>query len=236
MIQKPVVVILGNADNIGCLTARAFAAQGAVIAMLNNDRAAGDRMMGSLPGGNHLHVVGQLDHAADLASFAGLVDTLYGRVDELICCEDAGVMVPHLQCSARMRMAMLLEGIFVPEASIVNMASRSRKMTAWRRRKGEEGPSDVAACLARRDIRVNQIVLHRTLVPRIGGGTVTAAACAAALFLCSEEAVHIHREYVVVNGRKASWRFHSRPVSSPFFLKPYLDFCAACMRPVFLYA
>ena len=35
VIQKPVVVILGNAGNIGYLAAKAFACQGTVVAMLH---------------------------------------------------------------------------------------------------------------------------------------------------------------------------------------------------------
>lgn len=35
VIQKPVVVILGNAGNIGYLAAKVFACQGTVVAMLH---------------------------------------------------------------------------------------------------------------------------------------------------------------------------------------------------------
>lgn len=70
---------------------------------------------------------GYLSHSPDVASFAGLVSPLYGRVDYLINCEDAAVEVQGLNCSARARLSVLLEHAFVSGAMIVNMVSRFRK-------------------------------------------------------------------------------------------------------------
>lgn len=96
VIQKPVVVILGNAGNIGYLAAKAFACQGTVVAMLHEAGEESCHIVDCLPGSSHLVMSGRLNHSSDLASFAGLVHTLYGRVDYLIICEDASVEVQGL--------------------------------------------------------------------------------------------------------------------------------------------
>lgn len=127
VIQKPVVVILGNAGNIGYLAAKAFACQGTVVAMLHEAGEESCHIVDCLPGSSHLVMSGRLNHSSDLASFAGLVHTLYGRVDYLIICEDASVEVQGLGCSSRSRLSVLLEHAFVSGAMIVNMVSRSGK-------------------------------------------------------------------------------------------------------------
>ena len=127
VIQKPVVVILGNAGNIGYLAAKAFACQGTVVAMLHEAGEESCHIVDCLPGSSHLVMSGRLNHSSDLASFAGLVHTLYGRVDYLIICEDASVEVQGLSCSSRVRLSVLLEHAFVSGAMIVNMVSRSGK-------------------------------------------------------------------------------------------------------------
>ena len=83
VIQKPVVVILGNAGNIGYLAAKAFACQGTVVAMLHEAGEESCHIVDCLPGSSHLVMSGRLNHSSDLASFAGLVHTLYGRVEYL---------------------------------------------------------------------------------------------------------------------------------------------------------
>ena len=50
VIQKPVVVILGNADNIGYLAAKAFACQGTVVAMLHEAGEESCHIVDCLPG------------------------------------------------------------------------------------------------------------------------------------------------------------------------------------------
>lgn len=134
IIQKPVAVILGNSGNIGCLAARAFACQGTAVAMMHEAGERSSRVVDCLPGDNHFAMSGCLSRSSDLASFAGLVHTLYGRVDYLINCEDAAVAVRGLHCSARARLSVLLEHAFVSGAVIVNMVSCSgRKMKRrWR--------------------------------------------------------------------------------------------------------
>lgn len=114
IIQKPVAVILGNAGNIGYLAAKAFACRGTVVAMLHEAGEESSRVVDCLPGGNHFGMSGCLGHPPDLASFAGLVHTLYGRVDYLINCEDAAVEVQGLNCSARSHLSILLEHVLFP--------------------------------------------------------------------------------------------------------------------------
>ncbi len=146
IIQKPVAVILGNSGNIGCLAARAFACQGTAVAMMHEAGERSSRVVDCLPGDNHFAMSGCLSRSSDLASFAGLVHTLYGRVDYLINCEDAAVAVRGLHCSARARLSVLLEHAFVSGAVIVNMVSCSgRKMKRrWRedasRMEDDSGP------------------------------------------------------------------------------------------------
>ena len=182
VIQKPVVVILGNAGNIGYLAAKAFACQGTVVAMLHEAGEESCHIVDCLPGSSHLVMSGRLNHSSDLASFAGLVHTLYGRVDYLIICEDASV---------------------------------------------EEN------CLNRRDVRMSQIVIHRPVFRYVSQSRLASSACAAALFLCGNEGRHIHREYIVVNGRKAAWRPGRRPESFLSLFNSCLEFCSICSRMVF---
>lgn len=107
-------------DNIGYLAAKAFACQGTVVAMLHEAGEESCHIVDCLPGSSHLVMSGRLNHSSDLASFAGLVHTLYGRVDYLIICEDASVEVQGLSCSSRVRLSVLLEHAFVSGAMIVN--------------------------------------------------------------------------------------------------------------------
>lgn len=67
------------------------------------------------------------ESSPELASFAGLVHALYGRVDYLVNCGNAAVEVQGLNYSAYARLSVLLEHAFVPGALIVNMVSRSRR-------------------------------------------------------------------------------------------------------------
>ena len=230
IIQKPVAVILGNAGNIGYLAAKAFACRGTVVAMLHEAGEESSRVVDCLPGGNHFGMSGCLGHPPDLASFAGLVHTLYGRVDYLINCEDAAVAVRGLHCSARARLSVLLEHAFVSGAVIVNMVSCSgRKM----KRRWKEDVSRMEDGLARRDVRMNQVVIHRPVFQRFSNVRLASSACAAALFLCGNEGRHIHREYIVVNGRKAAWRPGRRPESFLSLFNSCLEFCSICSRMVF---
>ena len=231
IIQKPVAVILGNSGNIGCLAARAFACQGTAVAMMHEAGERSSRVVDCLPGDNHFAMSGCLSRSSDLASFAGLVHTLYGRVDYLINCEDAAVAVRGLHCSARARLSVLLEHAFVAGAVSVNMVSCSgRKM----KRRWREDASRMEDDLARRDVRMNQVVIHRPVFQRFSHARLASSACAAALFLCGSEGRHIDREYIVVNERRAVRRPGVCPETPLFFLKSYLEFCSVCSRTVFL--
>lgn len=95
--------------------------------MLHEAGEESSRVVDCLPGGNHFGMSGCLGHPPDLASFAGLVHTLYGRVDYLINCEDAAVEVQGLNCSARSHLSILLEHVFVSGAMVVNMGLPFRK-------------------------------------------------------------------------------------------------------------
>lgn len=229
IIQKPVAVIVGNAGNIGYLAAKAFACRGTVVAMLHEAGEESSRVVDCLPGGNHFGMSGCLGHAPDLASFAGLVHTLYGRVDYLINCEDAAVEVEGLNCSARTRLPILLEHAFVSGAMVVNMVSRSGRKARWK-----EDTAGLENCLNRRDVRMNQVLIHRPVFRHVSQSRLASSACAAALFLCGSEGRHIHREYIVVNGRKASWRSGMRTEASLSLFNSCLEFCSVCSRTVFL--
>lgn len=232
-IQKPVAVILGNADGIGCLAAKAFASQGATVAMLYQEENPA-RAIDSLPGSNHFSMSGHLNHPPDLASFAGLVHALYGRVDYLISCGDAGVQVSGLSCTASTRVSILLEHAFVSGAVIVHMVSGIRRKRVRQRKEWQEDGSGVEGLLSRRDIRVNQVVVHWPLFQGISHAQAASSACAAALFLCGSEGRHLHRERIVVNGKKAVWKLNGGTGKSLPFFKSYLEFCSACSRTVFL--
>lgn len=234
LIQKPVAVILGNAGSIGCLAARAFACQGAAVAMLHESGEESSRVVGGLPGDNHFAMSGRLDHSPDLASFAGLVHALYGRVDYLVTCEDAAAEVKGLNCSARRRLTVLLEHAFISGAVAVHMISRSGGRRGWRKQRRNKVETAMEDCLSRNDVRMNQVVIHRPLFRHASNSRLASCACAAALFLCGSEGRHINREYIVVNGRRAAWRQGARPEISLFFLKSHLEFCSACSRTVFL--
>lgn len=234
IIQKPVAVILGNAGSIGGLAARAFACQGTVVAMLHESGEESSRVVDCLPGSNHFAMSGCLDHSPDLASFAGLVHTLYGRVDYLVTCEDAAVQVKGLNCSARSRLSVLLEHAFVSGAVVVHMVSRSGGKMRWRKQGRSKVETGMEDCLNRNDVRMNQVVIHRPLFRHVSNSRLASCACAAALFLCGSEGSHIQREYIVVNGRRAAWRQGAHSETSLSFLRSYLEFCSACSRTVFL--
>lgn len=130
------------------------------LPMMHEAGERSSRVVDCLSGDNHFAMSGCLSRSSDLASFAGLVHTLYGRVDYLINCEDAAVAVRGLHCSARARLSVLLEHAFVSGAVIVNMVSCSgRKM----KRRWKEDVSRMEDGLARRDVRMNQVVIHPIL-------------------------------------------------------------------------
>lgn len=79
-------------------------------------------------------------------------------------------------------------------------------------------------CLNRRDVRMSQIVIHRPVFRYVSQSRLASSACAAALFLCGNEGRHIHREYIVVNGRKAAWRPGRRPESFLSLFNSCLEF------------
>lgn len=170
VIQKPVVVILGNAGNIGYLAAKAFACQGTVVAMLHEAGEESCHIVDCLPGSSHLVMSGRLNHSSDLASFKGV----------------------------------------------------------W-----VEDIAGLENCLNRRDVRMSQIVIHRPVFRYVSQSRLASSACAAALFLCGNEGRHIHREYIVVNGRKAAWRPGRRPESFLSLFNSCLEFCSICSRMVF---
>lgn len=175
-----------------------------------------------------------LGHAPDLASFAGLVHTLYGRVDYLINCEDASVEVQGLNCSARTRLAILLEHAFVSGGMVVNMVSRSERKGGWREQQWKEDAAGLENSLNRKDVKMNQVVIHRPVFRHVSQSGLASSACAAALFLCGSEGRHIHREYIVVNGRKAAWRPGMRTEASLSLFNSCLEFCSICSRTVFM--
>lgn len=234
MFQKPVAVILGNASNIGCLAVKAFACQGVAVAMLHETSEESSRVADCLPGPNHFGMSGYLSHSPDVASFAGLVYPLDGRVDYLINCEDAAVEVQGLNCSARARLSVLLEHAFVSGAMIVNMVSRFRKKGKRGKQWWKEEAAGMESCLSRRGVRMSQVVIHRPVFYHNSEVRFASSACAAALFLCGSESRHIHREYIVVNERRAAWRRGTRPAPSLSFFKSCLEFCSSCSRTVFL--
>lgn len=112
---------------------------------------------------------------------------------------------------------------------VVHMVSRSGRKVRWK--EAETGMED---SLNRSDVRMNQVVIHRPVFRHVSHSRLASSACAAVLFLCGSEGRHIHREYIVVNGRRAAWRQGARPETSLSFLKSYLEFCSACSRTVFL--
>ncbi|MFR1412326.1 MAG: hypothetical protein ACLSUW_08540, partial [Akkermansia sp.] len=102
------------------------------------------------------------------------------------------------------------------------------------KRRWKEDVSRMEDGLARRDVRMNQVVIHRPVFQRFSNVRLASSACAAALFLCGSEGRHIDREYIVVNERRAVRRPGVRPETSLSFLKSYLEFCSVCSRTVFL--
>ena len=208
VIQKPVVVILGNAGNIGYLAAKAFACQGTVVAMLHEAGEESCHIVDCLPGSSHLVMSGRLNHSSDLASFAGLVHTLYGRVDYLIICEDASVEVQGLSCSSRVRLSVLLEHAFVSGAMIVNMVSRSGKKGVW-----VEDIAGLENFLNRRDVRMSQIVIHRPVFRYVSQSLIGFfRLCGCVVFMWERRSPYSPGIFVV-NGRKAAWRPGRRPES-----------------------
>lgn len=100
-------------------------------------------------------------------------------------------------------------------------------------------------CLNRRDVRMSQIVIHCPVFRYVSQSRLASSACAAALFLCGNEGRHIHREYIVVNGRKlpggpAGGRNHSCPCLIPAWsFAPFVHewyFRMPDRRAIFLYS
>lgn len=89
---------------------------------------------------------------------------------------------------------------------VVNMVSRSGRKVRWREQCWKGDAAGLENCLNRKDVRINQVVIHRPVFRHVSQSRLASSACAAALFLCGREGRHIHREYIVVNGRKAAWK------------------------------
>ena len=83
MFDDQVVVVTGGASGIGAATCRAFAAQGAHVAVVDINGSGADAVARQLGGSATTHTVDVTDAAAVTAMAAGVLAT-HGRVDVLV--------------------------------------------------------------------------------------------------------------------------------------------------------
>jgi 3-oxoacyl-[acyl-carrier protein] reductase len=89
-----VVLVTGASRGIGRAAARAFAGQGARVAVhYHRDTAAAERTLGDLPGGPHRMFSGDLSDAGTARRLIEQTVEAFGRLDVLV--NNAGLFEPH---------------------------------------------------------------------------------------------------------------------------------------------
>lgn len=136
--KNKVCVITGGANGIGLCTALEFAAKGAAVAVIDIDRAAGEKVLERLTkiSGKGLFFHGDIAEKSVLESFAQKVIDVYGNIDYLVnnaCISRKGIIsgceyddfnyVLKVGVTAPYMLAKLFMNNFNEGAAIVNIAS-----------------------------------------------------------------------------------------------------------------
>ena len=142
--KDKVCVVTGGANGIGLCILREFAKQGAKVAFVDLDQAAGEKALAELKAGGAegLFYAGDIAEAAVLEGFAKEVIGTYGRVDYLInnaCLSRKGIIsgcgyddfnyVLKVGVTAPYLLAKLFKDHFGPGGAIVNIASTRALMS-----------------------------------------------------------------------------------------------------------
>lgn len=136
-----VCVVTGGANGIGRCITEAFLGEGAVVAVIDTDRAAGLALEERF-GARVLFVHGDIARKEALERFAGAVAGAYARVDCLVnnaCVTKRGLLsgcsyedfneVLRVGVTAPYYLALLFRDRFAPGASIVNISSTRHMMS-----------------------------------------------------------------------------------------------------------
>ncbi|HYF06922.1 MAG TPA: SDR family NAD(P)-dependent oxidoreductase [Acetobacteraceae bacterium] len=129
LLQGMRVLVTGAASGIGLATARALAAAGARVALLDRDGEGAARVAGALPGGPHLALAASVADAAQVGAAFRALDAAWGGLDALV--NNAGIAAncPTLELSDeawRGAVGVNLDGVFfcAREAGRSMVASR----------------------------------------------------------------------------------------------------------------
>ncbi len=98
-IDGHVAIVTGATAGIGQACAERFAAEGAKVAIVGRNRAAGERILGEIQnaGGEALFLAGECADAGDMREVASAVDDAWGRVDILVNCAGGFLDAPDIE-------------------------------------------------------------------------------------------------------------------------------------------
>jgi NAD(P)-dependent dehydrogenase (short-subunit alcohol dehydrogenase family) len=134
--QNRVVVVTGGANGIGRATVESFLTAGAVVAFVDTDKEAGEKIVSRFATKDVYFHQGDIAEEAALHAFAEAVKQRFGKVDYLVnnaCISKKGILsecsyqdfnyVLALGVTAPYMLSSLLLPVFTADASVVNIAS-----------------------------------------------------------------------------------------------------------------
>lgn len=142
--KDKICVITGGANGIGKCLVREFAKKGAKVALVDLDRAAGEKVLAEIRAGGAegLFYCGDIAEKEVLEKLAAKVIATFGRVDYLInnaCLSRRGIIsgcgyddfnyVLRVGVTAPYMLAKLFRDYFAPGAAIVNISSTRSLMS-----------------------------------------------------------------------------------------------------------
>lgn len=153
-MNRKTVVVTGASSGIGRATAERFAVEGWAVCALARRETELDRLLGALPGGDHLKVVGDYSVPATARRLEEILQARWGRLDALINCAGvsmSGNPIDTALSEWRRALDVMLDGaVLITRATVPLLVSGSRivHITSIHGERVERGSSAYAVAKA----------------------------------------------------------------------------------------